>query len=252
MLPLIVLPLKTLAKGAVKIATATAEICVILGNSGCKSERKWGCSDQVLFSKSHLVVSVVFVVARSTAFIVFEKGLFSKKWFSSFSWFSRFPVSPLILRDRHGGNPCLFFGPLACFAQKPGLEGQGAEHIKILKNKRKVHSFSGWPRNRTRTVGTLFPGTDRRTGTAGTIFQKPKPELEPSLSITSDKSTEVPRNPFPRKTVGTENQNCCNRKDQGRIQQTRVYPYPLGAGSARPPQLHTHPPKKKGRQPRAS
>ena len=51
----------------------------------------------------------------------------------------------------------------------------------------------GWPvterrvaqepnRNRieTGTVGIVFPGTERGTGTAETVFQEPKPEPEPS------------------------------------------------------------------------
>ena len=32
------------------------------------------------------------------------------------------------------------------------------------------------------TAGTVFPGTERGTGTPATALQEPKPELEPSLS----------------------------------------------------------------------
>ena len=36
------------------------------------------------------------------------------------------------------------------------------------------------PEPETGTVGTVFPGTERGTGTARTVFQEPKPEPEPS------------------------------------------------------------------------
>ena len=32
------------------------------------------------------------------------------------------------------------------------------------------------PEPETGTVGTIFAGTERGTGTAGTVFQEPKPE----------------------------------------------------------------------------
>ena len=36
------------------------------------------------------------------------------------------------------------------------------------------------PELETGTVGTVFAGTERGTGTARTVFQEPKPEPEPS------------------------------------------------------------------------
>ena len=36
------------------------------------------------------------------------------------------------------------------------------------------------PEPETGTVETVFAGTERRTRTAGTVFQEPKPEPEPS------------------------------------------------------------------------
>ena len=35
------------------------------------------------------------------------------------------------------------------------------------------------PEPETGTVGTVFAGTERGTGTAGIVFQEPKPEPEP-------------------------------------------------------------------------
>ena len=60
-----------------------------------------------------------------------------------------------------------------------------AFHIRKLQ----VHSdfvsmpsfFAGWLRNRTGTIRTVFPETESGTGTAGTVFQEPKPE--PSFPV---------------------------------------------------------------------
>ena len=39
------------------------------------------------------------------------------------------------------------------------------------------------PEPETGTVGIVFPGTEVGTGTVGTVFQEPKPEPEPCLSV---------------------------------------------------------------------
>ena len=39
------------------------------------------------------------------------------------------------------------------------------------------------PEPETGTVATVFPGTERGTGTAGTVFQEPKPEPKPSFPV---------------------------------------------------------------------
>ena len=39
------------------------------------------------------------------------------------------------------------------------------------------------PEPESGTVGTVFAGTERGTGTAGTVFQEPKPEPEPEPSF---------------------------------------------------------------------
>ena len=64
------------------------------------------------------------------------------------------------------------------------------------------------PEPETGTVRTVFPGTERGTGTAGTVFQEPKPEPEPSFLLNC---TETPKIPFSRGTAGTENRNRSNR-----------------------------------------
>ena len=48
-------------------------------------------------------------------------------------------------------------------------------------------------------TGTVFPETERGTGTVGTVFQEPKPE--PSLSV---KTVLKQKSPFQRGTAGTE------------------------------------------------
>ena len=58
----------------------------------------------------------------------------------------------------------------------------------------------------TGTVGIVFPGTKRRTGTAGTVFQEPKPEPSSLLNC-----TETHKIPLLRGTTGTENRNRSNR-----------------------------------------
>ena len=63
-------------------------------------------------------------------------------------------------------------------------------------------------RNRTGTVGTVFPGTERGTGTAATVLQEPKPEPEPSSLL---HCPETHKNPLLRGTAGTENRNRSNR-----------------------------------------
>ena len=64
------------------------------------------------------------------------------------------------------------------------------------------------PEPETGTVGTVFPGTERGTGSAGTVFQEPKPELEPSSVVNC---TETHKNPLLRGTARTENRNRSNR-----------------------------------------
>ena len=51
------------------------------------------------------------------------------------------------------------------------------EHLRMLK---KQGGPGTEPELETGTVGTVFGGTERGTGTAGTVFQEPKPEPEPS------------------------------------------------------------------------
>ena len=48
------------------------------------------------------------------------------------------------------------------------------------------------PEPETRTIGTVFPETESGTGTAGTIFQEPKPEPEPSFPVKVYWNTEKP------------------------------------------------------------
>ena len=66
--------------------------------------------------------------------------------------------------------------------------------------------ISGWlgteAEPETRTIGTVFPETERGIGTVGTVFQEPKPEPEPSLSV---KTVLKQKNPFQRGTLRTEN-----------------------------------------------
>ena len=50
---------------------------------------------------------------------------------------------------------------------------------------------SGWPMAGPKT-GTVFPGTEGGTGTAGTVFQELKPEPKPSLSVKLCSKTEIP------------------------------------------------------------
>ena len=64
------------------------------------------------------------------------------------------------------------------------------------------------PEPETGTVGTVFPGTERGTGTAGTVVQEPKPEPEPSSLLNC---TETHKNPLLGGTAGTENRNRSNR-----------------------------------------
>ena len=71
------------------------------------------------------------------------------------------------------------------------------------------------PEPETGTVGTVFPGTERGTGTAGTVFQEPKPEPpEPSsLSLCAEThknpSLEEPQEPKTgaARTVPSPNRN---------------------------------------------
>ena len=63
------------------------------------------------------------------------------------------------------------------------------------------------PEPETGTVGTVFPGTDADR-TAGTVFQEPKPEPEPSSVLNC---TETHKNPLFRGTARTENRNRSNR-----------------------------------------
>ena len=42
------------------------------------------------------------------------------------------------------------------------------------------------------TVETVFPGTERGTGTAGTVFQEPKPEPEPSSLLNCTETHKTP------------------------------------------------------------
>ena len=59
--------------------------------------------------------------------------------------------------------------------------------LLILVVKEVFEHFTGWLRNRTgtgnRSRRNVFPGTERGTGTAGTVFREPKPEPEPPLSV---------------------------------------------------------------------
>ena len=66
------------------------------------------------------------------------------------------------------------------------------------------------PEPETGTVRTVlkFAGTERGTGTAGTVFQDPKPEPEPSSLWNC---TETHKTPLLRGTAGTENRNRSNR-----------------------------------------
>ena len=60
----------------------------------------------------------------------------------------------------------------------------------------KLNNFQGGPGTEPEpengTVGTVFPGTERGTGTAGTVFQEPKPEPEPSFPVKLYWSTDKP------------------------------------------------------------
>ena len=49
------------------------------------------------------------------------------------------------------------------------------------------------PEPETGTVGTVFPGTERGTRTAGTVLQEPKPQPEPSSLLNC---TETHKNPL--------------------------------------------------------
>ena len=50
--------------------------------------------------------------------------------------------------------------------------------------RRKKQGGSGTePELETGTVRTVFPETESGTGTAGTVFQEPKPEPEPSFPL---------------------------------------------------------------------
>ena len=60
------------------------------------------------------------------------------------------------------------------------------------------------PEPETGTAGTVFPGTERGTGT---VFQEPKPEPEPSSLLNC---TETQKNPS-LEEPGTENRNHSNR-----------------------------------------
>ena len=60
----------------------------------------------------------------------------------------------------------------------------------------------------------FFPGTGGRTGTAGTVFQEPKPEPEPSLSdrtLLKHRETTSPREPSEPKTRTAGTVPCTNR-----------------------------------------
>ena len=70
------------------------------------------------------------------------------------------------------------------------------------------------PEPETETVGTVFPGTGGRTGTAGTVFQEPKPEPEPSLSdkpLLKHRETTSPQEPSEPKTRTAGTVPCTNR-----------------------------------------
>ena len=43
----------------------------------------------------------------------------------------------------------------------------------------------------TRAVGTLFPESERGTGTVGTVFQEPKPEPSPPQKIPANHRREL-------------------------------------------------------------
>ena len=58
----------------------------------------------------------------------------------------------------------------------------------------------------------FFPETGSGTGTAGTVFQEPKPESEPSFSVKT--VLKHAQNPFQRRTVGADNRNRSNRPVQ--------------------------------------
>ena len=58
----------------------------------------------------------------------------------------------------------------------------------------------------------FFPETESGTGTAGTVFQEPKPEPEPSFPVKNVlKHRKKKKRPFCRGTAGTENRNRSNR-----------------------------------------
>ena len=61
-----------------------------------------------------------------------------------------------------------------------------------------------WRKNRTgtgnqRSVGTVFPGIESGTGTAGTVFREPK--WEPYLSVKLYRKTESPFSQVPKRVV---------------------------------------------------
>ena len=65
------------------------------------------------------------------------------------------------------------------------------------------------PEPETGIVGTVFPATERGTGTVGTVSQEPKPE--PSLPV---KTVLKQIKSFSERNVGTENRNRSNRPMQ--------------------------------------